>query len=207
MPPTAASRRRAGARCVRLASNARCRTGERILVLGTSEHVWEPFQLAEHLEKAGADVRFSAVTRSPLAVGHSIERALAFSDNYGLGIANAFLRSGAYLRHLRTIRKAYSETLRCLISNLQAKFGQLEIWGAHNGMHVMWLRLEEHGVHVHTLASGGAYAQNSPYNERVILPGYAALSELEIAKAVDIMAAAIPLDEKALPDRNIAAKA
>lgn len=72
----------------RLASNARCRTGERILVLGTSEHVWEPFQLAEHLEKAGADVRFSTVTRSPLAVGHSIERALAFSDNYGLGIAN-----------------------------------------------------------------------------------------------------------------------
>jgi hypothetical protein len=72
----------------RLAALAQTQPGERILVLGTGEHVWEPFQLAEAFEKAGADVRFSAVTRSPIALGHTIERLLAFSDNYGLGIAN-----------------------------------------------------------------------------------------------------------------------
>lgn len=74
--------------CDTLSPRTRCRDGERILVLGTGEHVWRPFLLAESLEKAGAKVRYSSVTRSPIAVGHAISSALAFSDNYGLGIAN-----------------------------------------------------------------------------------------------------------------------
>lgn len=64
-----------------------CR-GDRILVLGTGEHVWRPFLLAEALEAAGCDVSFSAVTRSPIALGHAIGSALSFRDNYGLGISN-----------------------------------------------------------------------------------------------------------------------
>ncbi|VVP82826.1 hypothetical protein PS910_02119 [Pseudomonas fluorescens] len=62
--------------------------GERIIVLGTGEFVWKPFLLAERLERAGAVVHFSSTTRSPIAIGHSIEHALSFSDNYGLGIIN-----------------------------------------------------------------------------------------------------------------------
>ncbi len=73
---------------VRLAGRASASPGERVLVLGTGEHVWEPFLLAESLERAGADVRFSAVTRSPIALGHAIGSMLAFRDNYGLGIPN-----------------------------------------------------------------------------------------------------------------------
>ena len=64
------------------------RPGERVLVLGTGEHVWRPFLVAEALEASGADVRFSAVTRSPIAPGHAIASTLAFADNYGLGIPN-----------------------------------------------------------------------------------------------------------------------
>lgn len=62
--------------------------GEKILVLGTSEYVWRSFLLAEHLEQQGAEVYFASTTRSPIAVGHAIKIARAFSDNYGLGIAN-----------------------------------------------------------------------------------------------------------------------
>lgn len=62
--------------------------GERVLIIGTGEYVWRPFLLAERLERAGADVRFSSTTRSPIALGHSIEHVLNFSDNYGLGIPN-----------------------------------------------------------------------------------------------------------------------
>ena len=62
--------------------------GQRVLVLGTGEFVWKPFLLAERLERAGVDVHFSSTTRSPIALGHSIEHALSFSDNYGLGIVN-----------------------------------------------------------------------------------------------------------------------
>jgi len=62
--------------------------GEKVLVLGSAEFTWPAFQLAEQLEGGGADVVFSAITRSPIAVGHAIQSALSFSDNYGLGIPN-----------------------------------------------------------------------------------------------------------------------
>lgn len=61
---------------------------QRILVLGSGEYVWSSFLLAEYLQQQGAEVKFSAITRSPIAVGHAIQSALAFSDNYGLGIQN-----------------------------------------------------------------------------------------------------------------------
>lgn len=62
--------------------------GQKILVLGTGEYVWPPFLLAERLERQGAQVSFSATTRSPIALGHAIKAACYFSDNYGLGIEN-----------------------------------------------------------------------------------------------------------------------
>lgn len=65
-----------------------CRLNERILVLGSGEHVWQPYLLAESLEKKGADVRFSAITRSPIALGNAITSAISCYDNYGEGIAN-----------------------------------------------------------------------------------------------------------------------
>lgn len=61
---------------------------EKILVLGTGEFVWEPFLLAERLEAQGAEVRFSSTSRSPISTGYAIESAIAFADNYGLGIPN-----------------------------------------------------------------------------------------------------------------------
>lgn len=63
-------------------------TGEKILVLGSGEFVWQPFLLAEQLEKDGAEVKFSSLTRSPISQGHAIHSTIAFSDNYGLGIPN-----------------------------------------------------------------------------------------------------------------------
>ena len=71
-----------------LAPDLHVKPGERVLVVGTSEFVWRPFLLAERLEKAGADVHFSSTSRSPIALGHAIDHALSFSDNYGLGIPN-----------------------------------------------------------------------------------------------------------------------
>lgn len=62
--------------------------GTRVLVVGTGEYVWQPFLLAEWLERRGADVRFSCVTRSPIPNGHAIRHGVAFADNYGLGVAN-----------------------------------------------------------------------------------------------------------------------
>lgn len=63
-------------------------SGERVLVLGTGEFVWEPFLLSERLEAQGATVHYSSTTRSPIATGFAIQSAIAFTDNYGLGIPN-----------------------------------------------------------------------------------------------------------------------
>ncbi|MDD1014754.1 phosphoribosyltransferase domain-containing protein [Pseudomonas rubra] len=71
-----------------LAPDLQVKPGEKIIVIGTSEFVWRPFLLAERLERAGADVHFSSTSRSPIALGHAIDHALSFSDNYGLGIPN-----------------------------------------------------------------------------------------------------------------------
>ena len=67
---------------------------ERILVLGSNEFVWLPFLLAEWLEsqtqnsETASKVKFSALTRSPIALGGAITTMLSFSDNYGLGMTN-----------------------------------------------------------------------------------------------------------------------
>ena len=63
---------------------------KRILVLGSNEFVWLPFLLAEWLETQAQNstVKFSALTRSPIALGGAITTMLSFSDNYGLGMTN-----------------------------------------------------------------------------------------------------------------------
>ena len=63
---------------------------KRILVLGSNEFVWLPFLLAEWLETQtqNSTVKFSALTRSPIALGGAITTMLSFSDNYGLGMTN-----------------------------------------------------------------------------------------------------------------------
>lgn len=63
---------------------------KRILVLGSNEFVWLPFLLAEWLETQtqNSTVNFSALTRSPIALGGAIKKMLSFSDNYGLGMTN-----------------------------------------------------------------------------------------------------------------------
>jgi GntR family transcriptional regulator/MocR family aminotransferase len=139
-----------------------------------------------------------------------VARRVKAMSNYGhpwleQAILQGFISSGAYQRHLRMIRKASSETIGYLISRLQASFGQLDIWGVNGGMHVMWLlpdwmpsaedfkaRLEVNGVHVHTLASGGAYCQTGLYRDRAILLGYAALTQRQIGRAVEIMRQVTP---------------
>ena len=73
---------------------------KKILVLGSNEFVWLPFLLAEWLEKQAttqsqdqhsditSTVNFSALTRSPIALGGGISTMLSFNDNYGLGMTN-----------------------------------------------------------------------------------------------------------------------
>lgn len=60
--------------------------GERVLVIGTGEHVWEPMLMGEALENRGGDVRVVATTRSPILPGAAIRHKLTFPDHFGLGV-------------------------------------------------------------------------------------------------------------------------
>ena len=59
--------------------------GERVLVIGTGEHVWQPFLLAEAMAARHARVGLVATTRSPIAEGPVIAHKSVFPDHYGLG--------------------------------------------------------------------------------------------------------------------------
>lgn len=71
-----------------LGKHVKVNGGEKVLVLGTSEFVWQPYLLAEKLEAQGATVYYGSTTRSPIALGHAIKSVISFADNYGLGIPN-----------------------------------------------------------------------------------------------------------------------
>lgn len=63
---------------------------KKVLVLGSNEFVWLPFLLAEFLEKQQIKVKFSALTRSPIAISpdSAVRSVIQFYDNYGLGMTN-----------------------------------------------------------------------------------------------------------------------
>jgi len=111
-----------------------------------------------------------------------------------------FLRTGAYRHHLRRIRRAYREARDILMKELGNAFGNIDLWGVESGMHIMWRlprdfpnvddfvkRTGDHGVRIHSLASGGAHDMGSPYPKDSILLGYASLSCEDIATAVRAM--------------------
>jgi GntR family transcriptional regulator/MocR family aminotransferase len=150
---------------------------------------------------AGVRTGFLIVPKNLVAVA----RAVKTMANYGhpwldQAILAGFLRGDTFQRHLRLIRKAYMDILEQLVRRLTADFGPIDLWGTQNGMHVMWRlprwvgpaelfrsRLQKAGVHVHTLASGGAYDVSSGYAENSILLGYAALSCTEVATAARLI--------------------
>lgn len=76
--------------------------GERILVLGTGEFVYPPFQLARRLSAMGADAMVQATTRSPILEGNDVHGVLEFPDAYRDGIPNFLysVRPGQYDRVL-----------------------------------------------------------------------------------------------------------
>jgi len=59
-----------------------------VIVLGTGEFAYKPFQMALQLERAGFDVRFQTTTRSPAMLGGAIRSSLTFTDNYGDSMVN-----------------------------------------------------------------------------------------------------------------------
>lgn len=64
----------------------RLKRDDRVLVIGSGEHVWQPFLYAEALAQDSVDVAFIATTRSPIMPGPVIEHKISFPDHFGIGL-------------------------------------------------------------------------------------------------------------------------
>ncbi|ASJ70722.1 phosphoribosyltransferase domain-containing protein [Granulosicoccus antarcticus] len=59
--------------------------GDKVLVVGAGEHVWQPMLAAEALCERGIHARFITTTRSPILQGDTIRQKVSFPDHYGQG--------------------------------------------------------------------------------------------------------------------------
>jgi hypothetical protein len=75
-------------------------SSERVLVLGTGEFTYLPFQIARSWEASGAEVFFQAISRSPIRVGGAIHSRIVLDDPYGQGVPHFLynVRPGMYDR-------------------------------------------------------------------------------------------------------------
>jgi GntR family transcriptional regulator/MocR family aminotransferase len=116
-----------------------------------------------------------------------------------------FLSSGAFARHLKQVRMVYRSRRDCILSALREHFGDVNVSGHNGGMHIMWhlpARLPHatvveatalnHGVGIYALRSAVAYDfGKTPYSERSLVLGYAALQEKQIREGISRIAAAL----------------
>ena len=118
-----------------------------------------------------------------------------------------FMKQDGYSRHLRTIRQIYKRRRDCLIASLERHFGDVELIGVDGGMHLAW-RLPEsfpspetveaialsRKVGIYSLRSGAAEEFSrtdfckEDFSRRLMVLGYAALKEEEIACGIERLA-------------------
>ena len=69
-----------------------------LVVMGMSENTFQPFMVAESLEKSGREVLFHSTTRSPLALGDAIKSKRSFSVGNGR-LHFVYNEPEGYVRH------------------------------------------------------------------------------------------------------------
>jgi GntR family transcriptional regulator / MocR family aminotransferase len=117
----------------------------------------------------------------------------------------AFIREGSLANHLKRIRNTYRERRDALTRALHRHFGEVEISGAECGEHVVWhlprdvpgarelqAIARRHGIGVQSLYDSPAYFyEQMEDRDRILLLGYASLTEQQIEQGVARLAAAL----------------
>lgn len=116
-----------------------------------------------------------------------------------------FMASGEFGRHLRRIRQLYRERRDALLNALATHFGSCEVYGDQAGMHLVWKLPDDlpdaatveakglaAGVGVISLETGSTLRFSAADGgDRMLMLGFVALSEKEIADGVARLAAAL----------------
>lgn len=116
-----------------------------------------------------------------------------------------FIASGSFARHLSRVRVVYRSRRDCLLNSLRAHFGDVAMSGHQGGMHVMWHLPDSlpaasvveaaalnQSVGIYSLRSAVAYDfTKTPYSDRSLVIGYAALPEDQIREGIARIAHAL----------------
>lgn len=118
-----------------------------------------------------------------------------------------FLKSGAYQHHLRRIRTIYAGRRNALVTALNEHFDGSAITGAQSGMHLIWTapvgvpaafdverRARDVGVGVYSFHTGNSHLHGGVAKARyarMVMLGYAALTEPEIREGIRRLAHAV----------------
>jgi len=156
---------------------------------------------------AGIRIGYAVLPRHLLDQAHTAKALLDLGAPWlEQAVIAEFLKEGAFLRHLKRIRRTYLAKRDSLIDAIERHFPGSVLSGQECGMHMMWTlppnlpppeemrRIElTSGVGLYPLLSAGAYEYGSGRNfrERAIILGYTALSEQAIKEAVGRVAAAM----------------
>jgi len=169
-------------------------TAERVIYIGTFS------------KSIGAGLRMGYVIVPPqLAQASTAAKALINNGHPWLdqAVMAEFIRSGAFEKHLRVIRKHYLGRRDHLIAQLRLRLGpDCIVKGADSGMHLVvylaGLGMPAHALQIKLKAMGvGVYALKEsparsfsrfPQDETILLLGYAGLTEQKISIAIARMA-------------------
>jgi GntR family transcriptional regulator/MocR family aminotransferase len=169
-------------------------TAERVIYIGTFS------------KSIGAGLRLGYVIVPPqLAQAATAAKALINNGHPWLdqAVMAEFMRSGAFEKHLRLIRKHYLGRRDHLIQQLRLRLGaDCIVKGADSGMHLavylhgtrmkaheLQLKLKAMGVGVYSLKESPARQfSRFAHDEHILLLGYAGLSEQKISIAIARMA-------------------
>lgn len=169
-------------------------TAERVIYIGTFS------------KSIGAGLRLGYVILPPQLQEAAIAAKSLLNNGHpwlDQAVMAAFIRSGAFEKHLRVIRKHYLGRRDHLISELHRQLGSdCIVKGGESGMHLtvqiprarmsaheMQLRLMAVGVGVYSLKESPArQIRRFEHDERILLLGYAGLSEAKITTAISHLA-------------------
>jgi GntR family transcriptional regulator/MocR family aminotransferase len=169
-------------------------TTERVIYIGTFS------------KSIGAGLRLGYMIVPPQLAPASIAAKALMNNGHpwlDQAVMAEFIRSGAFEKHLRLIRKHYLGRRDHLIAQLRLKLGpDCVVKGADSGMHLAvylpGMGMTAHELQIKLKAKGvGVYAlKESParqfsrfaHDEEILLLGYAGLTEQKISIAIEKMA-------------------
>lgn len=170
------------------------------------------FYLGTFSKSLGAGLRLGYAV-VPSAFSKTTRQTKAFMNNGQPWLEQVvlaeFLRSGAFDRHLRRVRKIYRDRRDHLVACLRTHFPETTICGHEAGLHFIW-KLPRHyppasqiqlqargvGIGIYSLRSGAAIDLTERSPDNIILLGYSSVAREDITRAVRKLRALIDTQTK-----------